>query len=111
MLPAGVLGSLGIAAAFFPLRFAGEGSPGWDLPTLTDANGLFEPPKHPKTVPIYWYLSMKQQWVSPHNPKLRDINPRPSLKANTETLVTLGLGTRPEIKKFGDSVITIAGFY
>lgn len=58
-----------------------------------------------------WYLSMKQQQVSPYNPKLCDINARLSPKGNAETLVSLGLGMQSEIKRFGDSVIIIAGFY
>ena len=108
MLPVGVLASLGIAAAFLPLGFARKGFPGWGLPARTDANGLFKPPKHPKIVPIYSYLSMKQQRVSPYTPKLCNLNPRLSLKGNTETL---GLGMQLEMKRFGVSVITIAGFY
>lgn len=108
VLPAGVSRSLGIAAAFLPLGFAGEGFP---TQGLRDAHGLFKPPRHPKMVPIYTYLSMKQQWVSPYSSKLHNTNPRLSLKGKGETLVTLELGMQLEIKRFGNSAVTIAGFY
>lgn len=42
VLPFGVLGSLGISAAFLPLGFAREGFPGWALQTTqTSQDGTY----------------------------------------------------------------------